>query len=82
MENFSEMSHLRDMIRDENLIISGTGDGKIPWISVDDVAEVAGMALVDESGRFAGKELLLFGPEFLSYGEVASLIGRRVGFRE
>ncbi|KAE9407404.1 NAD(P)-binding protein [Gymnopus androsaceus JB14] len=79
MENFSEMIHVRDMIRDENLILSATGDGKIPWISVDDVAEVAAMALVDGSGKFAGRELLLLGPERFSYDEVARLIGGRVG---
>ncbi|KAF7897163.1 hypothetical protein EAF00_005391 [Botryotinia globosa] len=67
MENFSEMHHLYT-IRDENRVISATGKGKIPFVSVEDIANVARKALIGwrsdgfEQGLM-GKELFLRGPE-------------------
>ncbi|TGO82573.1 hypothetical protein BPOR_0802g00010 [Botrytis porri] len=77
MENFSEMHHLYT-IRDENRLLSATGKGKIPLVSVEDIANVAYKALIgwrsDEFVRgLMGKELVLRGAELWSYDEIAAL---------
>lgn len=65
-ENLSEVHAA--LIRDENVIRSATHNGKIPWVSVDDVAAVAYHALVDEPAH--NTEHFILGPELLSYGDV------------
>ena len=50
---------------------SATGDGKIPWVSADDIAAVAVRALTDEVAP--NTEYLVLGPELLSYGDVRSV---------
>jgi uncharacterized protein YbjT (DUF2867 family) len=50
------------------MIRSAARDGKIPWVSVDDVAMVAYRALVDEPSH--DTEHLVLGPELLSYDDV------------
>ena len=52
----------------KSTIYSATGDGKIPWISVEDIAAVAARALTDEEPH--NREHLVLGPELLSYDEV------------
>lgn len=47
---------------------SATEDGKVSWISTDDVGAVAFKALTDE--RLKNIDPLLFGPELLSYDDV------------
>lgn len=75
MENFSEVGHL-PTIRDQNQIISATGEGKIPFVSADDVAAVAFRALTDEAPH--NTEHLILGPALWSYDEVAELLSRRL----
>lgn len=67
-DNFSEMPHHVASIGEQNSIISGTGSGKLPFISADDIAQVACLTLTDE--RPHNKEYILLGPELLSYDEV------------
>lgn len=67
-ENFSEVGHL-PTIRDQNQIISATGEGKIPFVSADDVAAVAFRALTDEAPH--NTEHLILGPALWSYDEVS-----------
>lgn len=76
MQNFSEQQH-RATIAEEDAIYSAAADGRVGWISADDIAAVAARALTDLD-RPNG-ELMLTGPEALSYDEVASRIGRAVG---
>lgn len=66
-ENLSEQQHLAP-IRDRNEIYSATGDGKIPWISANDIAAVAFRALTDEVSHDTAH--LVLGPELLSYSDV------------
>ena len=54
----------------ENVVYSATGDGKLPFISADDIAAVAYHALTDEKSH--NKEHLALGPKLLSYGDVGS----------
>jgi festuclavine dehydrogenase len=70
-ENFSEMAHLYT-IRDEDKIITATGDGKLPFVSADDIATVAFRALTDKVAH--NTDHLILGPELLSYDEVSSSI--------
>ena len=67
MENFSELQHLKT-IKEESAIYSAAEDGKIPWISVHDIAEVACYPLVKEDAM--NKDPILLGPELLSYDNV------------
>lgn len=76
MQNFSEGLH-RTTIRDEDVIFTATGRGRVPFIDADDVAVAAVRALVDAEP--ANRAFLLTGPEALGYDDVASIIGRHVG---
>lgn len=68
IENLSEAQH-RSTIRDEGKLYSATGDGKLPWVSAEDIAAVAYRALVDEKSHDCDHVIL--GPELLSYGQVS-----------
>ncbi|RDW57696.1 hypothetical protein BP5796_12497 [Coleophoma crateriformis] len=76
MENFSEMQYV-DSIRDENRIISAAGSGKVPFVSADDIAEVAYRALTDETSH--NTTHLLLGPQLLSYDMVAEILSDALG---
>lgn len=76
MENFSEQQH-RPTIRDEHAIYSAAGDGRVGFVSADDIAAVAARLLVDDAS--ANGDLVLTGPEALSYDEIARTIGDSVG---
>ena len=69
-ENFSEMQHLHS-IRDADNIVTATGEGKLPFVSADDIAAVAFRALTDEKSH--NTDYLLLGPELVSYDDVSSL---------
>ena len=55
-------------IREDNMIVSAAKDGKIPFVSVDDIAEVAFKALVDEKSH--NTDYVVVGPELFTYDEV------------
>ncbi|KAM3077553.1 hypothetical protein ACMFMG_006890 [Clarireedia jacksonii] len=76
MENFSEQHH-RATIRDTSSITSATGNGKVPFVSADDIAAVGFHALTDEN--LQRRDLVILGPELLSYDDVAETISRAVG---
>lgn len=78
MQNFSEQQHLRT-IREEGTIYSATGDGRVPFIDVNDIAAVAVEALVQPN--FPDRDLVLTGPEALSYDTVARLISEASGIK-
>ena len=69
MENFSEGMHLRT-VKEEGKVYSAAGDGKIPWISVEDIAAVGYRALVGQPSLNA--DPIILGPELLSYDDVRS----------
>jgi len=76
MENFSGEEHMLS-VRDEDRIITATGEGKVPFVSADDIAAVAFHALTDEVPHNA--DHLILGPELWSYDEVAELLTKRLG---
>lgn len=76
MQNFSEHQHV-ETIRREGRIYSATEDGRVPFIDAGDIAAVAVEALTDAS--FASGDLVLTGPETLSYDDTARLISQASG---
>ena len=66
-----------DSIRDEGVLRSSTGKGKIAFIHPDDIADVAMAALTTRDHD--GQALVITGPEALSYGEMAATIGFAIG---
>jgi ergot alkaloid biosynthesis protein len=76
MQNFSEQQHL-PTIRDESAIYTATGSGRVGFIDATDIARVAAAAL--SSKEAWNRDLLLTGPEALSYTEVADCLSRVLG---
>lgn len=66
-----------DLIRDEGVLSSSTGEGKIAFIHPDDIAEVVVSAL--SHGKALNDALVITGPEALSYREMATAIGEATG---
>jgi ergot alkaloid biosynthesis protein len=76
MQNFSEGQHLA-VIRDESAIFSATGDGRVAFISADDIAACAVAALTGPAPL--NSDVILTGPEPIEYDTVARLIGEACG---
>jgi len=64
-------------IKTESVVRSSTGDGRIPFIHSEDIADVVTTTLTDN--RFDGATLAITGPEALSYGEMTAKIGAAIG---
>jgi uncharacterized protein YbjT (DUF2867 family) len=64
-------------IKDEGVVRTSTGDGKIPFIHSQDIADVATKALT--SRLYDGESLTITGPEALSYAEMTAKIGAAIG---
>ena len=76
MENLSEGPH-RAAIRDERALYTAAGDGRVPFISADDIARAAAAALTADQPPNA--DFVLTGPEAFSYDQVAEHIGAATG---
>jgi uncharacterized protein YbjT (DUF2867 family) len=76
MQNFSEGQHLAT-IRDEGAIYSATEDGRVPFISADDIAACAVAALPGPTAL--NRDFVLTGPKAISYDEAAQAIGEAAG---
>ena len=76
MQNFSESHHLPS-IRDEGVIRSATGDGRVGFVDAEDIAAVAVEALLVTA--IPNGERVLTGPEALSYDDVARILGDALG---
>jgi uncharacterized protein YbjT (DUF2867 family) len=66
-----------ESILGQGMMFQGTGDGKLGFIDVRDIADVATAALLDTQWDRGIYELT--GPESLSYGDVATLLGEALG---
>lgn len=69
IENLSEMHHL-PTIRDESKLYSATGEGKLGWVSAEDIGAVAYRGLVDEKSHDC--DHVVVGNEMLGYGDVSA----------
>ncbi|MCC9307844.1 NAD(P)H-binding protein [Kitasatospora sp. RB6PN24] len=74
-QNFSE-TFWRLAILDGTLALP-TGDGHVPFVDAEDIAEVAAAALTDQ--KHSGRTYHLTGPRALSFGEAVDIIGRASG---
>lgn len=78
-QDFEQPCHVKS-IKEENKLYSATSDGKIPWVSADDIAAVAVQALTREDAP--NTEYLVLGPELLGYDDIAntlsSVLGRKI----
>ncbi|WP_420593719.1 ergot alkaloid biosynthesis protein [Deinococcus sp.] len=72
MENFSQGPHAETIVH-EDAIYSATDDGVVPFVAVDDIAEVAQRALTDKQAP--NTDLIITGPVALSFDQVAEMIG-------
>jgi uncharacterized protein YbjT (DUF2867 family) len=66
-----------ESILGQGMMFQGTGDGRLGFIDVRDIADVATAALLDPQWDRGIYELT--GPESLSYGDVAKLLGEALG---
>ncbi|WP_439902659.1 NmrA family NAD(P)-binding protein [Microbacterium azadirachtae] len=66
-------------IRHAGMVRSSTGDGRIAFIHPDDIAAVVMTALT--MPEEVDRTVVITGPEALSYGEMASVIGSTIGKR-
>ncbi|KAJ3509139.1 hypothetical protein NLJ89_g5377 [Agrocybe chaxingu] len=80
IENFGQFSHT---IRENDEILSVTGKGRIPFVSVQDIAKAAFDALTAE--KSANTDYFVIGPELWSYDDVAAALtevtGRKIVHR-
>ncbi len=76
MQNLSEGQHLAT-IRDEGVICSATGDGRVAFIDADDIAAAAHAALTSRTA--SNRDFVLTGERPVSYDEVAMLISNVTG---
>ncbi|KAK0667621.1 hypothetical protein QBC41DRAFT_323667 [Cercophora samala] len=76
-QNIAEQPNHKESIRSESKIYSATEDGKIPWVSADDIASVAVRALTGEEAP--NTEWMVLGPELLSYAEIAEVLTEVLG---
>jgi uncharacterized protein YbjT (DUF2867 family) len=63
-------------IKADGVVRTATGDGKIPFIHGDDIADVATEALTTR--KYDGVGLPITGPEALSYAEMTERIGAAI----
>lgn len=76
MQNFSEGPHTAT-IRDKGVIYSATGTGRVGFIDAEDIAASAAACLVAAAPLNA--DVVLTGPEALSYDDTAALIAAALG---
>ncbi|MGQ3481388.1 NmrA family NAD(P)-binding protein [Paenibacillus sp. TY11] len=76
MENFTEGQHV-STIKNTGTIYSATGNGRVGFVSADDIAEVGVRALIDDKPHNTAH--IITGPQSLTYGEVGDIVGKVTG---
>jgi uncharacterized protein YbjT (DUF2867 family) len=66
-----------EYIRTDGVVYSASGDGKIPYIDLRDIAAVAFVTLTQPG--HVGKKCVLTGSEAMSYRQAAEIIGAAIG---
>ncbi|MFG3224731.1 NAD(P)H-binding protein [Kitasatospora sp. NPDC048194] len=77
MQNFTGTHVHARSIRDEGVIRTATGTGRVGFVDADDIAAVAVRALTDEQAP--NTDLVLTGPEALGYDDIAAIITEVTG---
>ncbi|MEV3872825.1 NAD(P)H-binding protein [Streptomyces sp. NPDC049906] len=77
MQNFTGRHPHARSIREDGVILTATGRGRIGFVDADDIAAVAVHALTDD--RVPDGDLVLTGPETLDHDEVAAVVTEVTG---
>ncbi|GGR75505.1 oxidoreductase [Streptomyces aureoverticillatus] len=77
MQNFTDDHAHAESIRSEGTLTTATGTGRVPFVDADDIAAVAAHTLTATSAP--EHDLIITGPEALTYDEVAATITRVTG---
>lgn len=77
MQNFTGAHLHAGSIRESGAVLSATGCGRVGFVDVEDIAAVAVHALT--AGRAPNSDLVLTGPETLSYDDIATIITEVTG---
>ncbi|MDN3060794.1 NAD(P)H-binding protein [Streptomyces sp. SRF1] len=72
MQNFTGTHAHAVSIRDDGVILTATGSGRVGFVDAEDIAAVAAHALTD--AHAPNTDLVLTGPEALSYDDIATII--------
>ncbi|MGW5581803.1 ergot alkaloid biosynthesis protein [Micromonospora chokoriensis] len=78
MQNLLAGHHLARSLRASRTLYSATDNGQIPFVDADDIAAVAVTALLGEPLQ---REVLITGPEPLSYDDVAAIFSDVTGLQ-
>lgn len=76
MQNFSEGPH-RATILAENAVYSATADGRVGFVSADDIAACAAACLTADAPP--NRDAILTGPRAIAYDEAAAIIAQASG---
>ena len=74
MDNFLNWAQA---VKSDGVVRCAAGDGRIPFIHPDDIADVAITAMTEP--RYAGRALPITGPEALSFAEMTAKVGAVIG---
>ncbi|RKS08830.1 uncharacterized protein YbjT (DUF2867 family) [Nocardiopsis sp. Huas11] len=77
MQNFTGSHAHAASIREHGTLWTAAGDGRVGFVDADDIAAVAVRALTDD--RAPDTDLVLTGPEALSYDDVAAIMTETTG---
>ncbi|WP_046780146.1 NAD(P)H-binding protein [Streptomyces yangpuensis] len=77
MQNFTGAAPHARTIRDDGAILTASGDGRVGFVDAEDIAAVAVHALTAEQAP--NTDLILTGPQALSYADVATVITEVTG---
>ncbi|MGK5696501.1 NmrA family NAD(P)-binding protein [Streptomyces sp. URMC 128] len=77
MQNFTGNHEHARSIREQGTILTATGEGRVAFVDADDIAAVAVHALTAD--RDAGGDLVITGPEALSYDDAAAVLSEVTG---
>ncbi|KOV63474.1 NAD(P)H-binding protein [Streptomyces sp. MMG1121] len=77
MQNFTGAHPHARSIREDGVILTATGTGRVGFVDADDIAAVAVHALTDD--RAPDTDLVLTGPEALGHDDIAAVITEVTG---
>ncbi|MDH6436810.1 ergot alkaloid biosynthesis protein [Streptomyces sp. SAI-144] len=84
MQNFTGDHPHAQSIRKDGTLLTATGEGRVGFVDADDIAAVAVHALT--TPRAPNTDLVITGPQTLSYGDIAAVLtevtGRSVTHRQ
>ena len=76
MQNFTGKHYMAEDAQD-GFLMTSTGEGRVAFVDVEDIAEVAVRALIDEQPHNTAH--LITGPRAYTYTEVASILSQASG---